>query len=213
MNNQILNLITLQLILLAAVIILAVWVIYVRKKSSYFKMSLGSIDKTEFDYKKLEPLIQSFSELNEMERLQLSTMLNGFLTEQTTIRNEKNGVSKGTIKDEIEKIVVLKKPIIKKQLREKNQSSENSFLVESIFEKPQKPYSFMTLKEILQSRHESLNEHEIELCIYVYEGKSCLEIAEMTGLTSGSVRVYKNKLKMKLNLPRKVTLSQYLATL
>lgn len=213
MNNQILNLITLQLILLAAVIILAVWVIYVRKKSSHFKMSFGSIDKTEFDYKKLEPLIQSFSELNEMERLQLSTMLNGFVTESPTIRNQKMSASNGSIKDEIEKIVVVKKPIIKKQLREKYKSIENSLLDENTNEKAQKPYSFMTLKSILQSRHESLNEHEIELCIYVYEGKSCLEIAEMTGLTSGSVRVYKNKLKMKLNLPRKVTLSQYLATL
>ena len=61
--------------------------------------------------------------------------------------------------------------------------------------------------------HSNLTQSEILLCELIILEKSCNEIAEILDLSSGTVRVYKNKLKSKLNLSAKNNLGEYLMNL
>ena len=61
--------------------------------------------------------------------------------------------------------------------------------------------------------HANLTQAEILLCELIIQGKTCNEIAEVLDLSSGTVRVYKNKLKSKLNLSAENNLGEYLINL
>ena len=61
--------------------------------------------------------------------------------------------------------------------------------------------------------HANLTQAEILLCELIIQGKTCNEIAEVLDLSSGTVRVYKNKLKSKLNLSTENNLGEYLINL
>jgi DNA-binding CsgD family transcriptional regulator len=65
----------------------------------------------------------------------------------------------------------------------------------------------------LQFHHANLTQAEILLCELIILEKSCNEIAEILELSPGTVRVYKNKLKSKLNLTSENNLGEYLINL
>jgi DNA-binding CsgD family transcriptional regulator len=62
-------------------------------------------------------------------------------------------------------------------------------------------------------KHPDLTESEIHLIDLIIQDKSCTEIGEILDLTPGTVRVYKNKLKSKLNLQTSINLNTYLEDL
>lgn len=202
MSNEFLNLDPLQLFLWTTIVflifIIGFSLISNRKKNTNNELNSSSTEL--IDYKNLEPLIYSFSELNEIEKFQLSTLLKEIITEPNLIHNEKistlNGFLENVIKDKEEK----------KTFVEKKQVYVKKIKVEKLI----KPKSF---KEKLVEKHVDLSDQELELCNYVNDGKSCSEIAVLTGLSAGSVRVYKNKLKTKMKIPKQERLSQYLASI
>lgn len=61
--------------------------------------------------------------------------------------------------------------------------------------------------------HPDLTESEIHLIDLIIQEKSCTEIGEILDHTPGTVRVYKNKLKSKLNLTSVNNLNEYLIDL
>ena len=61
--------------------------------------------------------------------------------------------------------------------------------------------------------HPDLSESEMQLCELIIKEKNCGAIAEVLQLSSGTVRVYKNKLKSKLNLNSSINLNGYLEQL
>jgi DNA-binding CsgD family transcriptional regulator len=61
--------------------------------------------------------------------------------------------------------------------------------------------------------HADLTEAEIQLIDLIIKEKNCTEIGEILDLTPGTVRVYKNKLKSKLNLHTSINLNTYLEDL
>ena len=65
----------------------------------------------------------------------------------------------------------------------------------------------------LLSHHFDLTDAELNLSELIIQEKSCGEIAEILDLKTGTVRVYKNKLKSKLNLSTENNLGQYLIAL
>ena len=73
-----------------------------------------------------------------------------------------------------------------------------------------KKYKINTFQSKIQTLHPTLTDQEIMLCCYVLQNRSCNEIALMLGLTSGTVRVYKNKLKTKLGLSFENSLHDYI---
>jgi DNA-binding CsgD family transcriptional regulator len=60
--------------------------------------------------------------------------------------------------------------------------------------------------------HPDLTESEIHLIDLIIKERSCTEIGEILDLTPGTVRVYKNKLKIKLGLSADDNLFEYLKT-
>ena len=66
------------------------------------------------------------------------------------------------------------------------------------------------IKEGLLNLFPDLTEQEILLCTYIVNGISTAEICLLLKLSNGTVRVYKNKLKTKLNVPKGLSLGKYL---
>lgn len=65
----------------------------------------------------------------------------------------------------------------------------------------------------IKNIHPELNAHELNLCSYIRLKLNSKEISLITGITPGSVRVYKTKLKNKLGLKNEENLNQYLQTI
>jgi DNA-binding CsgD family transcriptional regulator len=66
------------------------------------------------------------------------------------------------------------------------------------------------LRKKLLSIHPDLTEQELWLCELIITKKSITEISEIMKLAEGTVRVYKTKLKLKLNLSHENSLKAYL---
>ncbi|NCA22295.1 MAG: hypothetical protein EBS86_14305 [Crocinitomicaceae bacterium] len=65
----------------------------------------------------------------------------------------------------------------------------------------------------VKSLHPALSSHDLNLCSYIRLKLNSKEISLITGITPGSVRVYKTKLKNKLGLKNEENLNQYLQTI
>lgn len=65
----------------------------------------------------------------------------------------------------------------------------------------------------IKSLHPELSSHDLNLCSYIRLKLNSKEISLITGITPGSVRVYKTKLKNKLGLKNEENLNQYLQTI
>ena len=69
------------------------------------------------------------------------------------------------------------------------------------------------IKQTLLDRYSDLSEQEILLCTYIVNGISTAEIGLLLKLSNGTVRVYKNKLKTKLNVTNGKSLRNFLDTI
>lgn len=67
--------------------------------------------------------------------------------------------------------------------------------------------------DYLRTNHPELTSQEIQLCNYYRMNLSAKEIATIEGITPGSARVYKNKLKNKLGLTQEDSVNQYLMSI
>jgi DNA-binding CsgD family transcriptional regulator len=66
------------------------------------------------------------------------------------------------------------------------------------------------IKQTLLEKYPDLSEQEILMCTYIVNRISIAEICLLLQLSNGTVRVYKNKLKTKLNVPTGISLERYL---
>ncbi|MBU3660326.1 MAG: hypothetical protein FGM14_10675 [Flavobacteriales bacterium] len=73
-----------------------------------------------------------------------------------------------------------------------------------------KPISIKIFKKRISQIHSNLNDTEILFFLLIIQQTSINDIATLTGLTSGTVRVYKVKLKSKLGLKPKEKIVDYL---
>jgi len=62
----------------------------------------------------------------------------------------------------------------------------------------------------LKKYHPQLSDQEIALCNHFRMNKASKEIAQIEGITDGTVRVYKNKIKNKIGLSQMDSLNVYL---
>ncbi len=65
----------------------------------------------------------------------------------------------------------------------------------------------------LQKLHPGLSKQEISFCSYFRMNLNSKEIASITNMTSGTIRVYKNKIKAKVGLQSEESLNDYLQAL
>jgi tetratricopeptide (TPR) repeat protein/DNA-binding CsgD family transcriptional regulator len=64
----------------------------------------------------------------------------------------------------------------------------------------------------IKDKHPDVSEQELMLCSYFRLNLNSKEIAQLTNMTSGTIRVYKTKLKSKLGLDSEQNLESYLAS-
>jgi DNA-binding NarL/FixJ family response regulator len=64
--------------------------------------------------------------------------------------------------------------------------------------------------QVLKKKHPFLTDQEIGLCTYFKMNTPSKEIAVLEGITDGTVRVYKNKIKNKIGLSQMDSLNEYL---
>lgn len=199
MNDELLNLDALQLLIWSTILIFVFIIgssfIWYQKRNG--KIKLNSSSKELFDIKHLEQMVHSFSELNEIEKFQLSTLLNDIVSEPKLSKNEKVL----TLDKFIQKTLRVKTNKVKK-IPLKYKDSQKSELIE---------IERFRLKLI--TKHFNLTDSEIELCVFIVEGKNSIQISELTNLTPGTIRVYKNKLKTKLELNPNENLNNYLTNI
>lgn len=67
--------------------------------------------------------------------------------------------------------------------------------------------------QILKKKHPFLTDQEIGLCAYFRINTPSKEIAVLEGITDGTVRVYKNKIKNKIGLSQMDSLNEYLVNI
>ncbi|MBI2259437.1 MAG: response regulator transcription factor [Flavobacteriia bacterium] len=65
----------------------------------------------------------------------------------------------------------------------------------------------------IKEKHPNLSEHEINFCLYFRMELNSKEIASLTDMTSGTIRVYKTKIKNKLGLKNETNLNDYLKSI
>jgi DNA-binding CsgD family transcriptional regulator len=132
------------------------------------------------------PTLLPLSKLDENQLEDLSSVIEEIKQESTLIGNQKIAglclfLQNAVMKDrQYENIVVL------------NEKSTNKF------------------KDRLLTYHKDLTESELELCLLIIQNKSGREVSEILNLTHGTIRVYKNKLKIKLGLSADDNLFEYL---
>jgi hypothetical protein len=67
--------------------------------------------------------------------------------------------------------------------------------------------------QVLKKKHPFLTDQEIGLCTYFRMNTPSKEIAVLEGITDGTVRVYKNKIKNKIGLSQMDSLNEYLVNI
>lgn len=102
----------------------------------------------------------------------------------------------------------------KKEINEVNSEEINKKLKNKVTKKPKLIKSATAIFESrLKVHHDILNQNDVDSCLLVIQKKSSNELAELMNLTSGTVRVYKNKLKTKLGLSADDDLYEYLMSI
>ena len=71
----------------------------------------------------------------------------------------------------------------------------------------------LNFSNTLRKQHPFLTDQEIGLCNYFRLNMPSKEIASIEGITDGTVRVYKNKIKNKIGLSQLDSLNEYLVNI
>ena len=79
--------------------------------------------------------------------------------------------------------------------------------------KPKKEVDNVNFSTTLRKKHPFLTDQEIGLCNYFRLNMPSKEIASIEGITDGTVRVYKNKIKNKIGLSQMDSLNEYLVNI
>ncbi len=183
------NLVQALLWLTCICMVFVVVFIWSRKGLNNTKASTTKKDEDSFENFNLAPLVSTFSELDEIEKVQLSTMLTDIFQEPQLLQNSKVKKLRKFIQKKVDSKMLYKSEL------SSYKTSEDAF------------------KKRLLEKHVNLTEQDVEFCKYVIQKKSIAEISLLTDLTEGTVRVYKNRLKMKLNLASNERISTYLSTI
>lgn len=181
------NLVQIMLWLTCFLMVFVVAFIWLRKRLS--KLETKPAEDDNFDNFNLTPLITTFSELDDIEKVQLTTMLTEIFHEPQLIQNHKVKKLRKFIQKKVDTKMLYKSEL------SNYKTSEDAF------------------KKRLLEKHFNLTEQDVEFCKYVIQKKSIAEISLLTDLTEGTVRVYKNRLKMKLNLASNERISTYLSNI
>lgn len=181
--------------------------IWTRKRLYNKENKNKSTENKTYKYDQFVPLFQSFAELSEIEKFQLSTMLTDIIAEPQLQNNNKVMSLKQFIQTVVKSNPAKYDKSVKKVKNGNNIKAKPSLDSEQIVEIPIEKKTFeMRLIEA----HPDLSDKEVLLCNYIINDKSIREISEISGMKNGSIRVYKTKLKSKLNLPPNVILKDYL---
>jgi hypothetical protein len=78
---------------------------------------------------------------------------------------------------------------------------------------PKKEVENVNFSATLRKKHPFLTDQEIGLCNYFRLNMPSKEIASIEGITDGTVRVYKNKIKNKIGLSQMDSLNEYLVNI
>ncbi|MGV3609894.1 MAG: tetratricopeptide repeat protein [Fluviicola sp.] len=78
------------------------------------------------------------------------------------------------------------------------------------FQNDESDLEFKFCRQKLKEKHPELTEQEINLCSYFRLNLSSKEISQITNMTSGTIRVYKTKIKAKIGLDADSNLNDYL---
>jgi DNA-binding CsgD family transcriptional regulator len=161
----------------------------------------------------------------QRKKLEISTLRQQNILQEITIKDNKI--------NELQLYVELKNTMNKifvekiKSLRKRKEISSEELLKELQMQlsnllqidKNNIPLTVLSDKEkkefydVLLTQNPSLSRIELELCSYLRLNLSSKEIASILNLSDGSVRVYKTRLKEKLNISRNVSVETYLKNL
>jgi hypothetical protein len=186
-----------SLIILTYILIRRRKIIHIAKKRSIQKSQIKS---SQNEVKLQESLLKKDKELKELKRglLKFKEVETYFLRQLADF--EKNGDT-----DYAALLMRLKNQVAKGY----NEESTNDNRVDNTKIEVDNLHFSTTLKK----KHPFLTDQEIGLCSYFRLNMPSKEIASIEGITDGTVRVYKNKIKNKIGLSQLDSLNEYLVNI
>ncbi|MDR6923730.1 MULTISPECIES: tetratricopeptide repeat protein [Chryseobacterium] len=182
-------------------VLFLIWLITYTKKKNKREKELLEHQKLILEENKrlLEKDVQLHKEKNKNLNLNLNLKIE---TEKALLEN-------------LKKIRKTKKTDVEQNLK------ELQFKINNLIQIDKKNYDFINesslenklFTEKLSHQFPSLTEQELKLCVYFKLNLSSKEVSLLEGITSGSVRVYKTKIKSKMGLEREEGLNEFLNTI
>jgi len=189
------------LVLALFIVLFLIWLIWYTKKKNKTEKELLEQQKLllEDNKKLLEKDVQLQKEKNKNLHLSLNLKIE---TEKALLEN-------------LKKIRRTKKTDVEESLK------ELQFKINNLIQIDNKNYDFMNesslenklFTEKLSHQFPCLTEQELNLCVYFKLNLSSKEVSLLEGITSGSVRVYKTKIKSKIGLGKEQKLDDFLNTI
>lgn len=181
------------------IVLFLVWLItYIRKKN---KVEKELLEQQKYILEENKRLLENDVQLHKEKNKKLNLNLNLKLeTEKALLEN-------------LKKIRKTKHTDVEKNLK------ELQFKINNLIQIDKKNYDFINESSMenklfmdkLSQQFPCLTEQELKLCVYFKLNLSSKEISLLEGITSGSVRVYKTKIKSKMKLERQEGLNDFLS--
>jgi hypothetical protein len=185
---------------IASLIILSY--ILIRRRNILTAAKKRSIQKSQIKSSQIEIKLNDMLQKKDKEIIELKHFLQKYMDIESVFLKE---IQSFEPKSEVDYPSFIEK--LKTQIIEMNNFGKN--FTDKLKNSNQETEKYL-FSQVLKKKHPFLTDQEIGLCTYFRMNTPSKEIAVLEGITDGTVRVYKNKIKNKIGLSQLDSLNEYL---
>lgn len=188
---------------IASLIILSY--ILIRRRNILTAAKKRSIQKSQIKSSQIEIKLNDMLQKKDKEIVELKHFLQKYIDIESVFLKE---IQSFEPKTEVDYPSFIEK--LKTQIIEMNNFGKN--FTDKLKNSNQETEKYL-FSQVLKKKHPFLTDQEIGLCTYFRMNTPSKEIAALEGITDGTVRVYKNKIKNKIGLSQMDSLNEYLVNI
>jgi hypothetical protein len=188
---------------IASLIILSY--ILIRRRNILTAAKKRSIQKSQIKSSQIEIKLNDMLQKKDKEIIELKHFLQKYMDIESVFLKE---IQSFEPKSEVDYPSFIEK--LKTQIIEMNNFGKN--FTDKLKNSNQETEKYL-FSQVLKKKHPFLTDQEIGLCTYFRMNTPSKEIAVLEGITDGTVRVYKNKIKNKIGLSQMDSLNEYLVNI
>ena len=179
--------------------------IMIRRRNILTAAKKRSIKKSQIKNSQNEAKFSELIQKKEKEIKELKQVLQKYIDIENDFLNE---IQEKEANPENDYSNLIQK--LKDQIKEVNDSDKS---ISTILSNQSLDSDRILFTQIPKKKHPFLTDQEIGLCSYFRTNTPSKEIAIIEGITDGTVRVYKNKIKNKIGLSQMDSLNEYLVNI